>query len=60
MFIKIGSIMLLIIVLINHIEINHSIYLVITGKYWILSLIELIAGITLAFIGKKEHKQLAS
>ena len=61
MFIKIGSIMLLMIVLVNHIEINQNVlYIVITGKYWTLSLIELIAGITLAFIVKKENKQLVS
>ncbi|WP_029523575.1 hypothetical protein [Persephonella sp. KM09-Lau-8] len=60
MFIKIGSIMLLIIALVNHVDINNGIYLVITGKYWTLSLIELIAGITLAFIVKKENKQLVS
>jgi len=60
MTIKIGSIMLLIVVLVNHIDINQDVYLVITGKYWTLSLIELIAGMTLAFIVKKENKQLVS
>ena len=63
MFIKIGSVVLLVLMLLNHVQIDQGMFIIVTGKYWPLSLLELIAGIAFAFIVKivkKENKQLVS